>query len=191
MGSVTESGAHPGDKVSYLSSSRALHVSNSPEPELQVHRSMPSFYVGTVDWTQVLGLLWQTHYPLSHHPNPYPATLMKTNFSLRKRKKAGENERNMENTLWMFSVYLTHLSAPVLFCYWKLIQWWFLKYYICLLWESVSMYGHVCAMLCVDDQRTTCWNWFYPSTVWIPGIKLKWSGLEQAPLLTEPSSTVI
>lgn len=37
------------------------------------------------------------------------------------------------------------------------------------------------------EQRTACRSWFSPSITWIPVIKLRWSGLVEASLLTEPS----
>lgn len=36
-------------------------------------------------------------------------------------------------------------------------------------------------------QRTTSWSQFFPSTLWVPGIQLRSSGLAQVPLPTEPS----
>lgn len=50
------------------------------------------------------------------------------------------------------------------------------SYFSFQLYLKLFVYAHTCICEC-GSQRTVCGSWFFPSTMWIPRIKLNLSGL--------------
>jgi hypothetical protein len=54
----------------------------------------------------------------------------------------------------------------------------------------VCVFVCVCVLIsqgaCVGDQGTIYGSWFFPSTIWIPGIKLTLAGLAACAFTTAP-----
>lgn len=169
--SLTEPGAH---SLMRLGVSPALRTFVSPAPQNKNYgctapRQLLCGYCGlnSGPWAYVTNTL-----PTELSPSFYPVAVMKVNFSLRKKAERW-NRRTMKTLCDVFRI--SDSTSQYLCCSescWKLIKWWFKKYYIYLVWVSVSAYGHVCAMPWMGVQRTAGWSWLCPSTTWISEIRL-------------------